>query len=631
MLEPVLNDPYAVDKTRFAEAYLGVKIRIDSVLSGPITRKSLLEHPELKELGIIKFPNATNFIISDQENDAIQKLIQRRPQRTLSLLGTAKNFEDQYDRAISHIQRTGGWSTWWSFIINERAQDVLAIPFYLYLNAGHGKVFYRFEISDYVSSRGSEGIVSPWPDLTFNEERDRTKLGDTQNHICKSWLKVTKIEKIDPPLNIKNFSPYEPYSNENNLLNQNAFGYVCLEDVDINIIPNTVVDIESNVVPILSPDSIAQSFSMALKDSHVDFGSNHDQRVNAFVSSLMTKPLVILTGLSGSGKTQIAIRFGEWLGKDRMYVAAVRPDWTGAEALFGYEDALKPVADGRSAWAVPDTLRFMLRAVADSDYPYLLVLDEMNLAHVERYFADVLSGMESEQACLPNLHLEVDGHWRLPSRDDEKIPFPKNVFIVGTVNVDETTYMFSPKVLDRANTFEFRVQGEDLADEYIKPIACAAGEVGLVRGFLEIGSDDSWHRYQEFTGKPELSKHLRDIHALLSRHGLEFGHRVFYESQRFAAIYFATGDADTLEILDLIVMQKLLPRLHGSRRRLEDLLRSFAEYCYFGELAVETEASRSTFEPEHQDGKTAKLPNSYDKLARMLKGLLANQFTSFTE
>ena len=385
------------------------------------------------------------------------------------------------------------------------------------------------------------------------------------------------------------------------------------------------------VKPILSPSEIADSFSASLLASHVNFGLHHHQRVKAFVSSLMTKPLVILTGLSGSGKTQIAIRFGEWLGKERMLVAPVRPDWTGAEALFGYEDALKPVLGGRASWAVPDTLRFFLRAASDPDYPYLLVLDEMNLAHVERYFADVLSGMESDQPCLPNLKQEEDGCWRIPVNGAEKIKLPNNVFVVGTVNVDETTYMFSPKVLDRANTFEFRVTADDFIEDYVKPSECESGESGLIRGFLEIGRDHEWHRQNGFVDLNDLSNQLRHIHSLLAIQGFEFGHRVFYESQRFAAIYAQAGETDISRILDLVVMQKLLPRLHGSRRRLEGLLRTFAEFCFSNNIESETGSSMSTFEPEDQDAGQAMLPNSFDKLKRMLRSLRANQFTSFTE
>ena len=145
-----------------------------------------------------------------------------------------------------------------------------------------------------------------------------------------------------------------------------------------------------------------------------------------------------------------------------MHVAAVRPDWTGAEALFGYEDGLKPVVEGRAAWLVPAPLEFMLKACADTQHPYLLLLDEMNLAHVERYFADALSGMESGEPCLPNLVRGPDGLWRTKPGAPTRVPFPRNLWLVGTVNVDETTYMFSPKVLDRATTFEFRVATEDL-------------------------------------------------------------------------------------------------------------------------------------------------------------------------
>lgn len=382
--------------------------------------------------------------------------------------------------------------------------------------------------------------------------------------------------------------------------------------------------------PILEPELIARAFAQALSDCHVRFGARHTLIVSSFVSSLMTKPLAILTGLSGSGKTQIAIRFGEWLGSDRMLVAPVRPDWTGAEVLFGYEDALKPVVDGRASWCAPDTLRFLLRAAENPNYPFLLVLDEMNLAHVERYFADVLSGMESGQPCLPNLQVEDDGNWRIPVGGTAKIPFPMNVFIVGTVNVDETTYMFSPKVLDRANTFEFRVSDQDLIDDYIKPTSSVPGDLGLVRGFLEIGRDETWHPENEFGEKPALATYLRKVHRILSQHGFEFGHRVFYESQRFAAIY-ASIDSDLKAILDLILIQKILPRLHGSRRKLEELIKELAEFCFAIDVEESSETSGSMFEPADVSNSDAELPLSFDKLRRMLINLRANQFVSFTE
>ncbi|KWH61041.1 McrB family protein [Burkholderia anthina] len=374
-----------------------------------------------------------------------------------------------------------------------------------------------------------------------------------------------------------------------------------------------------------------ETFSTALRVSGVKFGDHHDGLVTSFISSLVTKPLVILTGLSGSGKTQIAIRFGEWLGKDRLHVAAVRPDWTGAEALFGYEDALKRELDGRRAWTVPAPLEFILKAAADPQHPYLLLLDEMNLAHVERYFADVLSGMESGQPCIPNLHKGTDDCWRLKAGADKQIPLPANLWIVGTVNIDETTYMFSPKVLDRANTFEFRVHSSDLSTEAIKPQPCVAGDQELVRGLLSIAQDDSWHRERSDDSTTELTQRLRQLHELLSRYNLEFGHRVFYEAIRFATLVQEAGINSLAAIVDRIVMQKVLPRLHGSRRRLEFPLLAIAHFCRDLPDSVAVDDKLPTLEVEAPPEHGAALPIAYAKAIRMLRSLRANQFASFTE
>lgn len=386
------------------------------------------------------------------------------------------------------------------------------------------------------------------------------------------------------------------------------------------------------VAPQLDLVAIHSQFAAALHSARVSFGPRHDGIVRAFVASLATKPLVILTGLSGSGKTQIALRFGDWIGRDRSLVVPVRPDWTGSEALFGYEDALQQATQGRRAWSVPEPLRFMLQAASDPSNPYLLVLDEMNLAHVERYFADVLSGMESGRECLPNLRREGDGQWRVVPGAPERIPVPRNLFVVGTVNVDETTYLFSPKVLDRANTFEFRVETLDLVADAHKPVACEPGAPELVRGFLAIATDDEWHRDHPARGASTFEQNLKTLHSLLAEGSFEFGHRVFYEAIRFAAMLDAAGDADPEHALDLQVMQKVLPRLHGSRRRLEPTLCALARFCL--DLSFEPGSVNDTgqrFDPLAPNLGAARLPISFYKVHRMTRGLRAQQFTSFTE
>ena len=131
-------------------------------------------------------------------------------------------------------------------------------------------------------------------------------------------------------------------------------------------------------------------------------------------------------------------------------------DWTNREPLLGYPNALEA-----NKYVTPENgvLDLINRARIDETKPYFLILDEMNLSHVERYFADFLSTMESGDA-IP-LHT-IDSEEARAGGIPKQIKLPNNLFIIGTVNIDETTYMFSPKVLDRANTIEFRLTETDL-------------------------------------------------------------------------------------------------------------------------------------------------------------------------
>ena len=381
-------------------------------------------------------------------------------------------------------------------------------------------------------------------------------------------------------------------------------------------------------LPVIPLPEIAERFSQEIASSGLVLP---EERAVACLAALMAKPFAIFTGLSGSGKTQLALRLGDWFGaagnESRHLVVAVRPDWTGPEALFGYEDALQPrSSDGRAAWHVPPPLEFMLRAVSDPERPYLMILDEMNLAHVERYFSDYLSAAESREPILPNLAVETsDGvrSWRIRPGAPELVAIPRNLWVVGTVNIDETTYMFSPKVLDRAFVFEFRVTTEELAAELARPSSVPAADPAVLRSLLAISRDDQWHESEPHLAREQLVDELKQAHALLAASGHEFGHRVMAESLRFAAIYAGTGRHDLNEVLDLIAMQKLLPRLHGSRRRLEPVLRGLMTWAGATDSVAEATARSS-------DG-TARLPRTAAKLRRMLASLQANQFVSFTE
>jgi hypothetical protein len=338
--------------------------------------------------------------------------------------------------------------------------------------------------------------------------------------------------------------------------------------------------------------------------------------VVAFIAAMLAKPFAILTGQSGSGKTQLAKRLGEWFGADargrpRYRLVPVRPDWTGPEYLFGYPDALRSGDDGE-VWAVPGPLEFMLRAAAEPNAPYLLLLDEMNLAHVERYFADFLSGVESGDPVLPELH-HRDGQW-VATGSAQRLPIPRNLFVVGTVNVDETTYLFSPKVLDRAFTFEFRTAADELDPTLRKPFPTDPADANTAQLFAAVAADDGWQHQHPHPERDALVINLQELHGLLSPSGSDFGHRVFYESLRYASLLGAMRVEDHWEVMDRIVLTKLLPKMHGTRSRVEKPLRALREFTQ-GEGADQT----------------PRMPLSASKLDRMLDVLAEAQFVSFTE
>jgi hypothetical protein len=183
-----------------------------------------------------------------------------------------------------------------------------------------------------------------------------------------------------------------------------------------------------------------------------------DQHVfHRFAASLMAKRLLILTGLSGSGKTKMAQAFARYLtpvDSPAVQVIPVGADWTSNENVIGYPDGLDP-----TNYIVQPVLDLIIYAHEMPNKPCFLILDEMNLSHVERYFADFLSAMESEEPVPLYSGSERKASGRIIPRE---IRIPKNLFVIGTVNIDETTYMFSPKVLDRAGVIEFRVTPGDI-------------------------------------------------------------------------------------------------------------------------------------------------------------------------
>lgn len=214
-------------------------------------------------------------------------------------------------------------------------------------------------------------------------------------------------------------------------------------------------------------EEMLAEFEALANGAAVGLHLSHDLLLR-FTAALSAKRFLILSGLAGSGKTKLAQAFARWLtlapeeGQLAAYaLIPVGADWTGNDNILGYPDGLDA-----TKYVTRPALDLIQRAAQpeNSGYPHFLILDEMNLSHVERYFADLLSLIESgETTELYRPGVNVDGETQFRADVEPILRLPPNLFIIGTVNVDETTYMFSPKVLDRANVIEFRMARGELA------------------------------------------------------------------------------------------------------------------------------------------------------------------------
>lgn len=199
-----------------------------------------------------------------------------------------------------------------------------------------------------------------------------------------------------------------------------------------------------------------------------------------YITAIKSKPFLLLAGISGTGKSRIVRELARacWKATDEEYnsqkprnfeMVQVKPNWHDSSELIGYVSRVS----GEPVFVAGDFLKFVARAWEEPDVPYFLCLDEMNLAPVEQYFAEYLSVVESRKADStgvvttdPILKKSEEDWYRiltgvLTGDDDVRNRFlndgiciPQNLIVIGTVNMDETTFSFSRKVLDRAMTIE---------------------------------------------------------------------------------------------------------------------------------------------------------------------------------
>ena len=299
-----------------------------------------------------------------------------------------------------------------------------------------------------------------------------------------------------------------------------------------------------------------------------------------YILSLLAKPFVILSGNSGTGKTRIALRFAKYLEKQtdteitNTLLIPVGADWTDNTKILGY---FNPLAnDGKGEYVKSEILSFLELAKENPSIPFFLILDEMNLSHVERYFSDFLSAMESGEPILL---------YKKPENCEcvvpEKITLPENLFVTGTVNIDETTYMFSPKVLDRANVIEFKPEMKDVLDNLISGASSdeqKTAESGVAEGFMELTNKiRNGDVPDELKNELEKIKPvLESIYKILEKSGFEFAYRTAKEIRLYVIASYETCEDKSQfninSVIDQQIVQKILPKIHGNKKQIGNML-----------------------------------------------------------
>ncbi|MBO7478038.1 MAG: AAA family ATPase [Salinivirgaceae bacterium] len=365
-----------------------------------------------------------------------------------------------------------------------------------------------------------------------------------------------------------------------------------------------------------------------------------------YLTALRTKPFMLLAGISGTGKSRIVRELAKscWKDGDEEYgknnprnfcMVQVKPNWHDSSELIGYVSRING-----EKYVVGPFLKFMAKAINEPDTPYFLCLDEMNLAPVEQYFAEYLSVIESRKlnanGCIttdPIIDFEPTDAYKslidqlfpeddatreeyLKENNGKRLTIPQNLFVVGTVNMDETTFSFSRKVLDRAMTIE--MNEVDLHGG----LTDGESEIGYI-GNCIIGNaaegKDVYADNQELCDK--VLEYLGKVNAVLEGTPFKIAYRTRNEFLMYAVNRQWLDDKSQLwQTLDEMTSMKILSRIEGDSERTQGVLGSLKNL-------VENEIAAQIPDPE--EGKAKAKSISAAKIEEMIGKLNKSGYTSY--
>ena len=268
--------------------------------------------------------------------------------------------------------------------------------------------------------------------------------------------------------------------------------------------------------------------------------------IRYFIASMGTARIIILQGISGTGKTSLPYAFGKFVQKDTT-VVSVQPSWRERTELYGYFNEFT------KKYSETD----FLRAVYESNYyrdPHFVILDEMNIARVEYYFAEMLSILE----------MPIQDEWKIDIVsavwdndpcliEHGSIHIPNNVWFVGTINNDDSTFAVADKVYDRAIPIDLDSRCEPFECEQTEPIAISTDHI--IRLF-----DDAKEKYQI---SEDMVKKIEALNAyIIKNFRLAFGNRIMKQIGDFVSCFIACGGTET-EAVDFIVAKKVFRKFES--------------------------------------------------------------------